>query len=85
MNCWHCERPAHAGCVYCGRSVCREHVRTLPHPLATYRDHDDRLMALVTPEAVHCGHCAPHGRPVHLVELDANQAAAGVAPDGSRP
>jgi hypothetical protein len=70
VNCFHCERPAHAGCVYCGRAVCRDHIKSLPHPLSTFRDQAGRLMALVTPEAVHCGHCMPHGRPVHLESID---------------
>lgn len=77
MNCFHCERPAHAGCIYCGRAVCRDHIKMLPHPLTTFRDTTGRLMALVTPEAVHCGHCMPHGRPVHLDSID-DALSAGV-------
>lgn len=77
MNCFHCERPAHAGCIYCGRAVCRDHIKMLPHPLTTFRDTSGRLMALVTPEAVHCGHCMPHGRPVHLDSID-DALSAGV-------
>ena len=70
MNCWHCERPAHATCMFCGRATCRDHVRALPHPITTWRDKAERLQALVTPEAVHCGVCKPTGRPVALTDLD---------------
>jgi hypothetical protein len=38
MNCWHCDRPAHRLCQFCGRAVCKEHVKTLPHIVALYRD-----------------------------------------------
>ena len=30
VNCWHCDRPAHATCLFCGRAVCRNHVASLP-------------------------------------------------------
>jgi len=69
MNCWHCERPAHSSCIFCGRAVCREHVKNLPHIVALYRDEKNSVQALVTPEAVHCGVCKPLGRPVKLEEL----------------
>ena len=31
MNCWHCDRPAQGVCRFCGRGVCRDHARSLPH------------------------------------------------------
>jgi NSD Cys-His rich domain len=66
MNCWHCDRPAHAQCKFCGRSVCRDHVKTMPHIVAMYSKADNEQMAFVTPEAVHCGVCSPLGKPIKL-------------------
>lgn len=70
MNCWHCERPAHAGCRFCGRAVCREHVKSLPHIDALYAGDGAALWALTTPEAVHCGVCRPRGKPVRMTDLE---------------
>ena len=66
MNCWHCERPAHAICLFCGRAVCRDHARWLPHLLAVFRGGDDIPRGLVVPEAAHCGVCKPRDAPVVL-------------------
>ncbi len=70
MNCWHCERPAHALCCFCGRSVCRDHVKTLPHLDAVFTGNLKELFALATPEAVHCGVCRPRGKPIRMTDLE---------------
>ncbi len=69
MNCWYCERPAHGGCVFCGRAVCRTHVQTLPHLLAVFRGADAVMRGLVVPDAVYCGVCRPRDEPVELEML----------------
>lgn len=66
MHCWHCERPAHSQCKFCGRAVCKDHFKTMPHIVAVYTDAQQTVQALVTPEAVHCGVCRPLGAPVPL-------------------
>ena len=80
MNCWTCDRPAHAVCKFCGRAVCKDHVKTLPAILGLFRADDASLQALVEPEAVHCGICKPRGRPVRLDGLEA--WAKGAEPSG---
>jgi hypothetical protein len=70
MNCWICDRPAHGVCRFCGRAVCREHVKGLPAILALFRGEDNSLQALLEPEAIHCGICKPRGRPVRLEGLE---------------
>ena len=32
MKCWHCEELARAACVFCGRFVCKDHVK----PMSTF-------------------------------------------------
>ena len=66
MNCWHCDRPAHALCKFCGRGICKDHVKTMPHIVALYLSKDDEPLAFVTPESVHCGVCKPLGKPIKL-------------------
>jgi hypothetical protein len=66
VNCWHCDRPAHALCLFCGRAVCRDHVNSLPHLLAVYQGAQDTPKGLVVPDAIHCGVCEPRDDPVSL-------------------
>ncbi|MCZ7544902.1 MAG: hypothetical protein M5R40_15875 [Anaerolineae bacterium] len=70
MQCWHCERPAHATCRFCGRAVCREHVKELPFVLEIYRGRTGQPRALVVADAVWCGVCKPAEDPVDLPDLD---------------
>jgi hypothetical protein len=70
VNCWHCDRPAHAQCVLCGRLVCREHAGRLPHLLSLYQGRDGAFKALVVPDAIHCGICQPRDEPVRLEGLE---------------
>ena len=69
MNCWHCERPAHGACIFCGRAICREHVREMPHIVALYRDSKNAQKAIVTARALFCGVCEPREDPVEIPEL----------------
>jgi hypothetical protein len=69
MNCWYCERPAHACCIFCGRAVCKEHVREMPHIVALFRDAKKQHKAIVTARAVFCGVCEPREEPIALPEL----------------
>ena len=50
MNCWHCERPAHGACRFCGRGVCKEHTKSMPFVLATYSEKDS-VKAVVVDDA----------------------------------
>ncbi len=69
MICWHCDRPAHATCVYCGRAVCRDHAQSLPNLLALYEGNDRIQRALVVGNAVACGVCSPSEEPVRMDDL----------------
>lgn len=66
MNCWHCDRPAHGTCQFCGRGICREHAKSLPHIVDVYRDDGGKYKALVVADALWCGVCEPKEDPVEL-------------------
>ena len=70
MNCWHCDRPAHGTCVFCGRAVCKEHARTLPDILQLYHTREGRHRALVVANAICCGECQLLDDPVDLEHLE---------------
>jgi len=69
MNCWHCDRPAHGSCRFCGRGVCREHAHTMPHIEALYHNSEGIQKALVVANALFCGVCQPKEDPVELPQL----------------
>lgn len=70
MNCWHCDRPAHGVCQFCGRAVCKSHAQTMPHVVAVYRSKAGNPMVIATDNALHCGVCHPKDDPIQLDALD---------------
>ena len=69
MDCWHCERPAHAVCAFCGRAVCKSHAQELPNVLAVVTGKGGKQQVLAVPNAVWCGVCKPREEPVDLDEV----------------
>ncbi len=70
MECWHCERTAHATCRFCGRAVCKAHVQKMPFIIHTYRTTTDEYKAIVVADAVYCGECDPKKDPVLLQNME---------------
>jgi len=68
MNCWECNRPAHGICKFCGRAVCKDHVRERLHVVSVFNEGGKGVRALVTKKALFCGKCRPIGDPVDLNE-----------------
>ena len=69
MNCIHCDRSAHATCRFCGRAVCKDHIKVFPFILGIYKGDEGVNKAIVVPDAVYCGLCSPREQPVPLKEL----------------
>ena len=70
MECWICERPAHAICRFCGRAICKAHTQEHPYILHTYRTTTGTYKAIVVPDAVHCGTCDPKQDPITLMDME---------------
>ncbi len=70
MECWHCERPAHAACKFCGRSVCKSHAQEMPYVVHSYRTTEGVYKAIVVAGAVFCGVCRPQQDPVTLQDME---------------
>ncbi len=70
MECWHCERPAHANCKFCGRAVCKADAKQKPYILHSYRTATGEYKAIVVPDAVYCGICNPEQDPVTLTHME---------------
>ncbi len=69
MNCWHCDRPAHGVCVFCGRALCKECKQEMPHIIAVYTGKQRTQRAIVTAKALFCGECEPCEDPIDMPEL----------------
>ncbi|MBP8003067.1 MAG: hypothetical protein KA314_26815 [Chloroflexi bacterium] len=70
MECWHCERPAHAVCRFCGRAVCKSHAKEMPYVVDTYRTTQGEYKALVIANTIYCGVCQPQQEPVVLKNME---------------
>lgn len=70
MECWHCERPAHATCRFCGRAVCKMHTQEMPYIIHTYRTTMGEYKAITVAGAVYCGVCQPQQDPVTLKNME---------------
>ena len=69
MNCWHCDRPVHGVCQFCGRAICKEHNQDLPYIIDIYKHHEGVHKAIVVADALYCGICKPKDDPVELPQL----------------
>ncbi len=69
MNCWHCERPSHGTCVFCGRGVCRDHAQQMPRIIDIFHKEDNSHYALVVTNVLYCGVCKPREDPVKMEHL----------------
>ncbi len=70
MECWFCERPSHAICRFCGRSICKTHARQMPYLIHTYRTSDNVYKAIVVADAIWCGECKPQQDPITLQNME---------------
>jgi hypothetical protein len=70
MECWKCERTAHATCRFCGRAVCKAHVEEMPFIIHTYRTTKGEYKAIVVADAIWCGICRPQQDPVTLQNME---------------
>ena len=70
MNCWHCDRPAHGVCRFCGRAVCRDPAQMMPFISELYVARNGEYRALVIANTLSCGECEPREDPIKMEGLD---------------
>jgi hypothetical protein len=70
MECWHCNRPAHGTCRFCGRGICRDHAQKTPFILGIFKDKEGQNKAVVVDDTLWCGICKPKEAPVVLKDLE---------------
>ena len=59
MQCWECDKPANAVCVFCGRAVCKEHASKRPNILAMFLGNNETPKLVPVGDAIWCGICDP--------------------------
>lgn len=69
MKCWHCEEQARAACKFCGRFVCKEHIKPMSTFIAMFLGNTETPKGLAVANVVWCGECEPQPEPVSMPEL----------------
>jgi hypothetical protein len=69
MLCFHCDQPARGVCQFCGRALCREHMRKMPYIITVYLGEGETPKAIVVADALFCGACKPQPEPIEMPEL----------------
>lgn len=65
MNCYHCERPAHGICRFCGRAICKDHAKSMPFILTAFSS-GEVIKVIAVDDALFCGLCNPKEEPIDL-------------------
>ena len=69
MKCFHCEEEARGVCIFCGRALCKAHMKTMPAILTIYVGEANVPKAVVVSDALWCGVCKPQPEPIEMPEL----------------
>jgi hypothetical protein len=69
MKCFHCEETARGVCNFCGRALCKEHMKKMPAILTIYVGEANTPKAVVVANALYCGVCKPQPEPIEMPEL----------------
>ncbi len=69
MKCFHCDEDARGVCQFCGRALCKEHMKKMPAILTIYIGAANMPKAVVVSDALFCGVCKPQPEPIEMPEL----------------
>ena len=69
MKCWHCEEPARAACIFCGRFVCKDHFKPMSTFVAMFLGNTETPKGLAVSNVIWCGECELQPEPISMPEL----------------
>ena len=70
MGCFHCEEAARGMCRFCGRALCRTHMKDrMPFIITIYVGDRQIPKAIVVRDALWCGVCEPVPEPIEMPEI----------------
>lgn len=70
MKCSQCNKEAVAICKFCGRAVCKKHLKIKPYVTAAYDENKDAPKFLVVEDAIWCAKCNPVINPIDVPEAE---------------
>ena len=74
MECWVGGEPANGVCRFCGRAICKAHIREMPYLTVAYAG-PRGLEGLAVEGVLWCGICRPRPEPVPLDWLAVGERA----------
>jgi len=69
MECFHCGQPAQGVCRFCGRALCKEHMKMMPYIVTVYVGEGNIPKAVVVSDVLYCGVCKPQPEPIGMPEI----------------
>ena len=69
MLCIQCDQPARGVCKFCGRGLCKEHMKNSPFIVTIYIGGGNVPKAVVVADALYCGLCKPQPEPIEMPEI----------------
>jgi hypothetical protein len=69
MVCFQCDEQARGVCIFCGRAMCKTHMKKSPAIISIFVGEGNTPKAVVVSDALFCGLCKPQPEPVEMPEL----------------
>ena len=69
MKCWYCDEEPRAACAFCGRFVCKDHVKPMSTFIAMFLGGNESPKGLAVSNVIWCGECEPQPEPISMPEL----------------
>jgi hypothetical protein len=69
MKCWYCDEEPRAACAFCGRFVCKDHLKTMSTFLSMFVGANNVPKGLAVANVIWCGECEPQPEPISMPEL----------------
>ena len=70
MLCIHCDNTARGVCRFCGRGLCKDHIKNrMPYIITIYVGEGNIPKSVVVADVLWCQICKPQPEPVEMPEL----------------
>jgi hypothetical protein len=69
MLCFQCDDQARGVCIFCGRAMCKAHMKKMPAIITIYVGEGNMPKAVVVSDALFCGLCKPQPEPIEMPEI----------------
>jgi hypothetical protein len=70
MLCFQCDQQARGVCIFCGRAMCKTHMKKMPAIISIFVGEGNMPKAVVVSDALFCGLCDPQPKLIEMPELN---------------